>query len=273
MRTPTSRCSRTFRSGAALSAAAVGLLVLAGCGAAGNTATASGPSASGTTVTVRDAGGMSVLATSSGQTLYASDQEKGKVLCMSSACVGGLETTDSLGQAEADLLRRRGWAPRHGQAAGRVQAGLLQRPAAVHLLVRPQRRTGQWGRAERQLRRHRLHLARGHAHGHEPDLQLLSGLRLRLLNRHASLGQLEARAHCQSTTVSPRSMRTRAGRADVWASLIQASVHEARRRWATSNMPMTARRSRSSNAIGASRPRSATTAATKDSDPRWPRLT
>ena len=88
MRTPTSRRSRALRSGAALSAAAAGLLVLAGCGAAGNTATASGPSASGTTVTVRDAGGMSVLATSSGQTLYASDQEKGKVLCMSSACVG-----------------------------------------------------------------------------------------------------------------------------------------------------------------------------------------
>jgi predicted lipoprotein with Yx(FWY)xxD motif len=87
MRTPTSRRSRTLRSGAALSAAAAGLLVLAGCGAAGNTAAASAPSASGTTVTVRDAGGMSVLATSSGQTLYASDQEKGKVLCRSSACV------------------------------------------------------------------------------------------------------------------------------------------------------------------------------------------
>jgi predicted lipoprotein with Yx(FWY)xxD motif len=86
MRTP-SRCSRALRSGAALSAAAVGLLVLAGCGTTGNTAAASGPSASGTTVTIRDAGGMSVLATSSGQTLYASDQEKGKVLCRSSACV------------------------------------------------------------------------------------------------------------------------------------------------------------------------------------------
>ena len=70
-----------------LSVATVGLLVLTGCGAAGKTAVASGPSASGTTVTVRDAGGMSVLATSSGQTLYASDQEKGKVLCRSSACV------------------------------------------------------------------------------------------------------------------------------------------------------------------------------------------
>jgi predicted lipoprotein with Yx(FWY)xxD motif len=70
-----------------LSVATVGLLVLAGCGAAGNTTAASGPSASGTTVTVRDAGGMNVLATSSGQTLYASDQEKGKVLCRSSACV------------------------------------------------------------------------------------------------------------------------------------------------------------------------------------------
>jgi len=70
-----------------LAVAIVGLLVLAGCGAAGNTAAASGPSASGTTVTVRDAGGMKVLATSSGQTLYASEQEKGMVLCRSSACV------------------------------------------------------------------------------------------------------------------------------------------------------------------------------------------
>ena len=86
MRTPTSRHSQALRSGAALSAAA-GLLVLAGCGAADNTATASGSGASGTTVTVRQAGGMDVLATSSGLTLYTSDQEKDKVLCTSSACM------------------------------------------------------------------------------------------------------------------------------------------------------------------------------------------
>ena len=87
MRTPTSRRALALRSGAALSAAAAGLLVLAGCGAADNTAAASGSGASGTTVTVRQAGDMNVLATSSGQTLYASDQEKGKVLCKSSACM------------------------------------------------------------------------------------------------------------------------------------------------------------------------------------------
>ena len=87
MRNPTSRRTLALRSGATLVAAAVGLLVLAGCGAAGHTAAASGPSASSKTVTARQAGGMSVLATSSGQTLYASNQERGHVLCTSSACV------------------------------------------------------------------------------------------------------------------------------------------------------------------------------------------
>jgi predicted lipoprotein with Yx(FWY)xxD motif len=87
MRNPTSRRALVLRSGTALFAAAVGLLVLAGCGAAVHTAAASGPSASSKTVTVRQAGGMSVLATSSGQTLYASNQERGHVLCTSSACV------------------------------------------------------------------------------------------------------------------------------------------------------------------------------------------
>ena len=88
MRTLTSRHSQALRSGAALSAAAAGLLlVLAGCGAADNTAAASGSGASGTTVTVRQADGMNVLATSSGLTLYTSDQENGKVLCRSSACM------------------------------------------------------------------------------------------------------------------------------------------------------------------------------------------
>ena len=87
MRTPTSRHSQALRSGAALSAAAAGLLVLAGCGAADNTATASRSGASGTTVTVRQTAGMNVLATSSGQTLYNSEQEKGKALCRTSACL------------------------------------------------------------------------------------------------------------------------------------------------------------------------------------------
>lgn len=86
MRNPTSRRALVLRSGTALFAAAVGLLVLAGCGADGHTAAASGPSASSKTVTVRQAGGMSVLATSSGQTLYASNKERGHVLC-TSACV------------------------------------------------------------------------------------------------------------------------------------------------------------------------------------------
>ena len=85
MRNPTIRRPRALRSGAALSAAAA-VLVLAGCGSGGNTAPASGQSAASTTVTVRDAGGMTVLATSSGQTLYTSDQEKGRVLCASKAC-------------------------------------------------------------------------------------------------------------------------------------------------------------------------------------------
>ena len=79
--------SQAIRSGGALSAVAAGLLVLAACGSGGGTAAATSPaSSSGTTVTVRDAGGMHVLTTSSGRTLYASDQEKGTVLCMSGAC-------------------------------------------------------------------------------------------------------------------------------------------------------------------------------------------
>ena len=87
MRTPTTRRSLAIRSGGALSAVAAGLLALAACGSGGGTASATSPaSSSGTTVTVRDAGGMHVLATSSGRTLYSSDQEKGTVLCMSGAC-------------------------------------------------------------------------------------------------------------------------------------------------------------------------------------------
>jgi predicted lipoprotein with Yx(FWY)xxD motif len=87
MSTHTTRRSRVIRSAGALSVAAAGLLMLAACGSGGSTAAASSPaSSSGTTVTVRDSGGMHVLATSSGRTLYVSDQEKGKALCTSGAC-------------------------------------------------------------------------------------------------------------------------------------------------------------------------------------------
>ena len=70
-----------LRSGAALSAAAAGLLVLAGCGAGrqhGGPEASGRERLSGTTVTVRDAGGMSVLATSSGRTLYASTRRRAR---------------------------------------------------------------------------------------------------------------------------------------------------------------------------------------------------
>jgi predicted lipoprotein with Yx(FWY)xxD motif len=85
--TPTTRRARAIRAGGALSAVAAGLLLLTACGSGGSTAAATSPGPSpGTTVTVHDAGGMHVLATSSGRTLYVSDQEHGKVLCTSGAC-------------------------------------------------------------------------------------------------------------------------------------------------------------------------------------------
>jgi predicted lipoprotein with Yx(FWY)xxD motif len=101
MRTPTTRRTRAIRSGGALSAIAAGLLVLAACGSGGGTASATSPaSSSGTTVTVRDAGGMSMLATSTGRTLYSSDQEQGKVLCQSGDCTAvWAPLTVSAGQA------------------------------------------------------------------------------------------------------------------------------------------------------------------------------
>jgi predicted lipoprotein with Yx(FWY)xxD motif len=67
-----------------VSAAAAGLLVLAACGSNGDPAAASG--GSGMTVNVQDADGMSVLTTSSGSTLYTSDQEKGRILCTGDEC-------------------------------------------------------------------------------------------------------------------------------------------------------------------------------------------
>ena len=89
MRTPHEHRSLARRSGAGLSAVAAGLLLLAACGSGGGTSSAGGSptsSSAATTVTVSNAGGMSVLATSSGRTLYSSAQEKGKVLCTSGAC-------------------------------------------------------------------------------------------------------------------------------------------------------------------------------------------
>jgi predicted lipoprotein with Yx(FWY)xxD motif len=88
MSTRTTRRSRAIRSAAVLPAVAAGLLALAACGSGGSTSssTTSPASSSGTTVTVSDAGGMTVLATSSGRTLYSSDQEKGQALCTSGDC-------------------------------------------------------------------------------------------------------------------------------------------------------------------------------------------
>lgn len=87
MKTFDNRRSLAVRSGGAVSAVAAGLLLLAACGAGGTTSSASAPaSTTGTTVTVSHAGGMNVLATSSGRTLYSSAQEKGMVLCTSGAC-------------------------------------------------------------------------------------------------------------------------------------------------------------------------------------------
>src|SRR4051794_20062596 len=88
MRTQRSTSAPAHRgSRAGVAGIAAGLLVLAGCGSSGGSSAAAGPDdTAGTTVTVRDAGGMSVLATASGRTLYSSDQESGKVLCKSQAC-------------------------------------------------------------------------------------------------------------------------------------------------------------------------------------------
>jgi predicted lipoprotein with Yx(FWY)xxD motif len=80
---------KNFRTLSTLAtAAAVGVLTLAGCGSSSGSAATGADSSgtSGTTVTVQDAAGGRVLAAPDGRTLYVSDQEKGKVLCVSSAC-------------------------------------------------------------------------------------------------------------------------------------------------------------------------------------------
>jgi predicted lipoprotein with Yx(FWY)xxD motif len=71
-----------------MAAAAIGVLTLAGCSnGSGHASTAADTSGTpGTTVTIEHAGGGQVLAAPDGRTLYVSDQEKGKVLCVSSSC-------------------------------------------------------------------------------------------------------------------------------------------------------------------------------------------
>jgi predicted lipoprotein with Yx(FWY)xxD motif len=73
-----------------LSAVAIGALTLAaGCGSDSDSSTKAGDSSGSAemTVSIRDADGGQVLATSEGRTLYVSDQEKGNALCVSSACM------------------------------------------------------------------------------------------------------------------------------------------------------------------------------------------
>jgi predicted lipoprotein with Yx(FWY)xxD motif len=77
---------------AVLPAATIGALTLAGCSSAGGAGGGSPSAGTGaarsaaTTVMIGRASGKSVLVNSAGPTLYANDQENGKVLCQSSAC-------------------------------------------------------------------------------------------------------------------------------------------------------------------------------------------
>jgi predicted lipoprotein with Yx(FWY)xxD motif len=76
---------------AALPAAAIGVLVLAGCSSSksgGDTQSSATAGSASMTVTIRDASGhKGVLTNADGRTLYDSDQENGNVLCKSSACL------------------------------------------------------------------------------------------------------------------------------------------------------------------------------------------
>jgi predicted lipoprotein with Yx(FWY)xxD motif len=67
---------------------AVAVMSLAGCGSSSDSSDGSGTDAgsTATTVSIRDAGGGQVLATSAGHRLYVSDQEQDQVLCSSSDC-------------------------------------------------------------------------------------------------------------------------------------------------------------------------------------------
>jgi len=85
--THNTRLQTVLRRGA-LPAVAIVAMTLAGCGSDSDSSTDSGDTSgsTGMTVSTRDAGDGQVLTTSDGRTLYVSDQEKGKVLCASSAC-------------------------------------------------------------------------------------------------------------------------------------------------------------------------------------------
>lgn len=67
---------------------AVSVLALAGCGSnsSSSSSASNGSGSTGMTVAVSDTPSGDVLTTSSGRTLYVSDQEKNKVLCASGAC-------------------------------------------------------------------------------------------------------------------------------------------------------------------------------------------
>jgi predicted lipoprotein with Yx(FWY)xxD motif len=109
---------RWFIPGGAIGVAAVALAV-AGCGGGGGggSATAAAPSASGKTVSVADIGDAgTVLVDSSGQALYASDQEDatGKVMC-TGACNSFWEP-----------LTVSGGAPNGSSDAGKL--GVVKRP-------------------------------------------------------------------------------------------------------------------------------------------------
>lgn len=132
--TTTNRSSR--RLGAlVVPAAAIGVLALAGCGGSGggtssNGAAGSAGSAGTTTVTVRDASGHGgVLATAAGRTLYASDQEAGKVLCKSSACTAiWMPLTVAAGQTPSGPSQLTGKLSTVQRPDGKAQVALDGKP-------------------------------------------------------------------------------------------------------------------------------------------------
>jgi len=138
MRIPTTDpCPRWLRR-AALPAAAIGMLVLAGCsssggggGSAGSTPSAGKGTAgaSQTTVMIRHVSGMSVLTNSAGRTLYESDQENGSVLCKSSACTAiWLPLTVAAGQTPTGPSRLTGTLSTMPGAGGKTQVALDGKP-------------------------------------------------------------------------------------------------------------------------------------------------
>jgi predicted lipoprotein with Yx(FWY)xxD motif len=105
-------------SGATIAATIAAAVALAACGGGGSGgATAAAPSASGKTVSAQAIGGAgSVLVDSSGQALYASDQETaaGKVLCTGACNSFWMPLTVS------------GGAPKAGSVPGKL--GIVKRP-------------------------------------------------------------------------------------------------------------------------------------------------